>query len=291
MTETPAIRPAAAHAPVPFWAHILPFFAFFFSAHVLGHFEPWNWLAGALVSAAALAWQRPWRDTAVWAHVMPFALWLSLMTGLGDPAAWKYSVRTVAGLGALLWVRPWQWYGPLRWKNAGLALAVGVAVFVVWVGFESTWVRAWWPGLAEFYEKWAVGPIPDGLGKLREPLKSFPYDPTRTGWIPFVLHMIGTSVIIAVIEEFFWRGFLYRWLAGKNFLALPVQHWDGVLYVVVAVLFGLEHAEWFAGIVCGLAFAGLLRRTGDIWAVILAHGTTNFVLGLYVVLFRQWHFW
>ena len=33
------------------------------------------------------------------------------------------------------------------------------------------------------------------------------YDPKVTGWISFTIHMIGTSVIIAVIEEFFYRGF------------------------------------------------------------------------------------
>jgi uncharacterized protein len=282
----------AAEPPVvPFWAHLLPFFAYFFAGQMFSHLEPWNHAAGALAAGAALVWLKPWRDAAVWAHVMPFALWLSVMIGLGEAAAWKYNVRTLAGFAALAAARPWRWYGSLRAKNLPLALAVGAGVFALWVGFESPWFRALWPAGAEGYERWLVGPLPGGFGKLREPLTAFPYDPALTGWLSFTIHMLGTSVAIAMIEEFFWRGFLYRWLSGKNFLKIPLTHWDRTMFFAVAILFGLEHAEWMAGILCGLAFAGLLWRTGDLWAVVIAHGVTNFLLGLYVLFARQWHFW
>lgn len=288
--EEPIPGPPAGEA-VPFWAHLLPFFGFFFISHMLENLEPWNWLGGAVAALTALAWQKPWRDRAVWAHVMPFALWIALMTGLGDPAGWKYAIRSLVCAAALIAARPWRWYEPLRWKNLGWAMAVGFGVFAIWVGFESPWFKQGCPALAQFYERWLVGPIPDGFGKLREPLAGSPYDPATTGWGLFAIHLLGTSVVIAIIEEFFWRGFLYRWLSGKNFLRVPIRHWDRAIFWGVAVLFGIEHAEWLAGILCGLAFAWILLRTGDIWAVIIAHGVTNFILSWYVLVFRQWHFW
>ncbi len=275
----------------PFWAHLVPFFGFFFVSHMLGNFEPWNWLAAVAVAVAALGYWKPWRDADVWRHLLPFAVWISLMTGLGEAAGWKYAVRTGAGLAALLAVRPWRGYGRLRWKNVPLALGVGVAVFLLWVGFESSWMKSAAPSIAEWYEKWLVGPIPGGIGKLREPMTGTPYDPALTGWTLFAVHMLGTSVVIAIIEEFFWRGFLYRWLAARRFMELPLQHWDRMLFIAVAALFGLEHAEWAAGIACGLLFHWVILRTGDIWAAVLAHGVTNFLLGLYVWKFGQWHFW
>jgi len=46
-----------------------------------------------------------------------------------------------------------------------------------------------------------------------------------------------------------------------------------------------------AGIVCGLAFGLLYIKTQDIWATIIAHGTTNFLLGLYVIKYNAYQFW
>ena len=196
-------------------------------------------------------------------------------------------MRTLAGTAALAWARPWRWYAPLRVRNVPLAFGVGVAVLAVWVGFETPWFKSAAPALAEFYERFLVMPF----GRLREPLTSTPHAPGVTGWALFAVHMFGTSVVIAVIEEFFFRSFLYRWLQGKSFLDVALTHYDRTLFFAVAVVFGLEHAEWFAGILCGLAFAWLLRRTGDIWAAIVAHGTTNFLLGWYALGTGAWWFW
>jgi hypothetical protein len=282
---------SARREEVPFWAHILPFVAFFFIAHLLGDDTPWAIAAGAVAAAGAFAWGKPWRDAPTWAHVAPFALWLALMTGLGDPSGEKYAIRTLAGGALLLAVRPWRWYGPLRLRNVPLATAVGLAIFIVWVGPEADAVKAAAPGLAGFYERFLVGPIPGGFGTLREPLAAYPYLPSVTGWPLFALHMLGTSVVIAIIEEFFWRGFLYRWLCGRRFLDVPLTRLDLPMFLAVAAFFGIEHAEWFAGLVCGLAFAWIVLRTGDIWAAVLAHGLTNFLLGLYVLRTDSWWFW
>ena len=43
------------------------------------------------------------------------------------------------------------------------------------------------------------------------------YDPRVNGWLSFSVQMVGTSVIIAMIEEFFYRGFIYRWMQGSPF--------------------------------------------------------------------------
>ena len=117
------------------------------------------------------------------------------------------------------------------------------------------------------------------------------YDPRVTGWLNFWIHMFGTSVVIAVIEEFFFRGFLYRWMLGSPFYRIDAGRLHWPMLITISVFFGIEHFEWMAGIVCGIAFGLLYIKTRDIWAAIIAHGTTNFLLGLYVIYFDAYQFW
>ena len=245
---------------------------------------------------------------AVISHVLPFAIWLTLMVWLGDPSGWKYAARSFSGLGLLLVFRPWRWYPRLQLKNIPVAVGVGVLIFFVWVGLETPWVAENMPALTEWYDRLFVD-LTKPL-KLRElhdighgvmaPYEVITegehtglhvYNPQVTGWLNFWLHMFGTSVVIAVIEEFFFRGFLYRWMLGSPFFKIDAGklHWPMLL--IISCFFGIEHFEWMAGIICGIAFGLLYIKTQDIWAAIIAHGTTNFLLGLYVIKYNAYHFW
>ncbi|MCX7818541.1 MAG: CAAX prenyl protease-related protein [Kiritimatiellae bacterium] len=286
-----ATRGETVTAPVPGWAHLLPFVLFLFVAHLLGDDAWWARLAGLAAAVGALAWQRPWRDAATWAHIGPFATWLTVMYGASEPSAANYTLRTLLAGAMLLGTRPWRWYERPGWRDLPWAVAAGLGVFVLWVGFESDAFRALAPRIAEWYERYLVGPLPGGFGRLRAPMSSYPYLPARTGWIAFGIHMLGTSVVIATAEEFFWRGFLYRWLCARDFRSVSLAHRDVPMFLVVAVLFGLEHTEWFAGVLTGLVYGVLVLRSGRIWPAVFAHGLTNFLLGLHVLRADAWWFW
>ncbi|MCF7818950.1 MAG: CAAX prenyl protease-related protein [Kiritimatiellales bacterium] len=245
---------------------------------------------------------------AVIAHVIPFAIWLTLMVWMGDPAGWKYGARSLAGLGLLMAFRPWRWYPRLQLRNIPVAIGVGVLIFFVWIGFETPWVAENAPAATEWYDRLFVDLVnPFKLRELHDigngvmaPYEVIAegehtglhvYDPKATGLLNFWLHMFGTSVVIAVIEEFFFRGFLYRWMMGSPFFKIDAGklHWPMLL--LISAFFGIEHFEWMAGIICGIAFGLLYIKTQDIWAAIIAHGTTNFLLGLYVVKYNAYQFW
>ncbi|AKJ64425.1 CAAX prenyl protease-related protein [Kiritimatiella glycovorans] len=228
-------------------------------------------------------------ERAVWVHVIPFLVWITFIP-LFDPSGWAYAARTVLGTAVLLACRPWRWYAPPRWRNMPLAVGIGVLVFVVWVGPESAWFTERFPALSEAYERYAVDLT--RFGKLREPLeRPSPYDPSVTGWPLFWAHMFGTSIAVALLEEFFWRGFLYRWMLGSPFFRIPMGRMSVGMFVAVAALFGIEHFEWAAGIACGLLFGWLVIHTRDIWAGVVAHAVTNFMLGIYVWQSGAWQFW
>ncbi len=225
--------------------------------------------------------------TPAYAHIIPFAAWIILMTVLGWaglPPTWSYALRTLACAGLLYKFRPWQWYKKSDFLHLPLSISVGVAVWFLWIFFESDWCP---PGLSDFYVKWAVRP----LGEPRPALIIGYFDPAVCGWFLALVRLAGTALVVPLIEEFFWRGFLYRWMLGGNFIDVDPGRFDRPRFLLVAVIFGLEHYEWLAGIAAGLAYGWLYVRTRDIWAPIVAHAVTNLALGIYVLKTAAWQFW
>jgi uncharacterized protein len=221
---------------------------------------------------------------AVTAHVVPFVAWIFLMHMLGDPSGMTYAIRTVVCVGIFLGLRPWRWYPAFQLRNLPISVAVGIAVFVIWVFPESPWMPA---VLRDFYMKHLMLPF----FKLPEPLTEFVYAPEVCGWPLSLVRLAGSAFVIAIIEEFFWRGFLYRWMLGRYFLDVDHGQLRWGMLVVVSIVFGFEHARWFAGIIAGLAYALLYVKTRDIWAASIAHVITNMLLGQYVLITESYMFW
>lgn len=222
------------------------------------------------------------------AHFVPFFAWLFVMHMLGEPAGWKYAVRGALCLGLFIYFKPWQWYEPLKVKHLPLALGVGLVVFLVWIAGETQWASQW-PELQAAYLKF--GTLPPW--KMPEPPPAGPnaYAPEVCGWHFTILRIAGSAFVIAFIEEFFFRGFLYRWLIRLDFLKVDLGKFDMKMFLFVAVFFGLEHHRWLVGIFAGLAYGWMMIRTRDVWAVGIAHAVTNLVLGIYVVWAENYAFW
>lgn len=221
---------------------------------------------------------------AVVAHVVPFVAWIFLMHMLGDPSGTTYAIRTALCVLLFLFLRPWRWYPSLNIRNLPLAFVVGVAVCVVWVFPESPWMPE---PLRNFYMKYLVLPF----FRMPEPLTEFIYAPEVCGWQLSLARLAGSAFVIAIIEEFFWRGFLYRWMLGRFFLDVDHGRMSVAILLMVSVVFGFEHARWLAGIVAGLAYGWLYIKTRDIWAASFAHVVTNLLLGEYVLATGSYAFW
>jgi membrane protease YdiL (CAAX protease family) len=222
-------------------------------------------------------------------HAVPFVAWLFIMQVLGDPEGWKYAVRSFACLGLFLWLKPWVWYPKLQVRNLPLAVGVGLFVFVAWVGMETEWARTTLPWLHDVYVRYGVLPF----GKPREVMDGLsPYHPEVCGWTLTLIRIAGSALVIGVIEEFFWRGFLYRWFARKNWLDFHPPLYDTVTFFMISAVFAMEHMELVGGFIAGMAYAWMYIRTkGDIWSVAIAHAITNAVLGAYVVMSGSYQYW
>jgi membrane protease YdiL (CAAX protease family) len=242
-------------------------------------------------------------------HVVPFAVWLGvifLLTGLealdGCPRflyPWSYAVKSAACLGLFLWLKPWRVYSALKVSNLPLAALAGVLVAVVWIVPEMPWTGRAAPAFQAFYNRWLIMPpggFPDYFNPHFYPAlppghRSLAFSPEEAGWPLTIAKLLGSACVIAVIEEFFFRGFFYRWLRRGAFWTLALNVFDAQAFWAVAGVFALEHDRWLAGLLAGIVYGWLTVRTGDIWAAAFAHGLTNLLLGLYVIASHQYGFW
>lgn len=222
---------------------------------------------------------------ALFDHIAPFVAWLLLMELL-PRSAWAYALRSALCLGLLLWCRPWRHYPQANPRHLPLALVVGALVCLAWILPELPFWRNW-PAFEALYRQYGILPP----WSATAPLSESPYAPAAAGWLLTLTRLLGSALVIAVIEEFFWRGFLYRWLVERDFLRVDPARYLPWAFWLTVLLFGLEHDRWLVGMAAGAAYGWLYLRTRDLWAPICAHVCTNLLLGLYVVGAGAWDFW
>lgn len=222
---------------------------------------------------------------AIWRHALPFAVWIGIMMLPGD-GAWWYAARAAVSLLVLLWCRPWEFYPAPRWSDWVYGVPVGIAVLIVWIGLETPWAGRI-PAIQEFYLTWMVLPLGD-LPTVPDPS---PYAPAVCGWPLTIVKLLGSAFVIASVEEFFWRGFLYRWLVDREFTETDLGAFEWQPFLLAVLFFGLEHHRWAAGLAAGVAYGGLMIWRRSIWAPVIAHVVTNLLLGLWVIQQNQYIFW
>lgn len=244
-------------------------------------------------------------DGAAARHIVPFALWIGIMLiaqmmHLTESSnseeisslnlisdATLYAIRTVICIAVLFICKPWQYYESLKKKNILPAILVGLITFVLWVFPETTLFKSIAPSISTLYETWCVMPF----GELREPITSTPYAPSVCGIPLFIARFLGSAIVISIIEEFFWRGYALRTARTPDFLDIKISELHLPSFLFVAALFAVEHTEYVAGFITALIYGLFYIKKQDIWAVSIAHITTNAALGIYVFLSKQYFFW
>ena len=190
--------------------------------------------------------------------IAPYAAWMVLMAVLPATAT-AYAVRTAAtaALFAAAAASLKLKVESLKcWKRSDLVLglAVGLVVFAIWILPEQfDWV---------WYRKWCIV----GEGGTQAVAEA--------NAAMIVVRLIGSAFVISVAEELFFR----KWLIS----------FAGFWWMVG--LFAIEHDRSLVGAIAGVVYGLLYLRKG-LAAAIVAHATTNLVLGLWVIRTGQWQFW
>jgi CAAX prenyl protease-like protein len=210
----------------------------------------------------------------------PFAVFMLLLAvapslPFGQP--WESLVR-VGVLGLVIVVLSGSLLTTFRVRHAAASIALALAVCALWVapdllvpGWRSHWL----------FQNSVTGTIKTSIApaELANPLV-------------LVLRIARAAILVPILEELFWRGWLPRWIVNNDWQQVPLGRYTTLAFVATAVLFASEHGPfWEVGLLCGLIYNWWMWRTKSLGDLMLVHAVTNAALSGYVLLTGKYEYW
>jgi uncharacterized protein len=240
------------------------------------------------------------------AHVVPFAVFMcfmivnQLVDGFikwdhpdapwwqHDPSQFIYPIQTLVTLGFLIYY--WRSYTfHVSWKWS----LVGVIFGIVGIGF--------WLLPTYLYDSWGLTGKTEGwmnhlgITERKEGFNPNIFENTFGYWTSLILRFFRAAVIVALVEEIFWRGFIMRFVCDwegeywKQPFGRP--HW--LSYLIVTGLFIAAHGkvDYAAALIYGSLTYLLCIWSKSLGTCIIMHGTANFLMGLYIMKTGNYGLW
>lgn len=186
-----------------------------------------------------------------------------------DPIYWIYPIQSLLCAGALLWFWKCYDFGLTTVPALLSGVVVGLVVLILWVApqeffHQARRVTGFDPGVIAGLSPWMLG----------------------TRFARLVL-------VVPLVEEIFWRGFLLRYLLREDFTNLPFGSASPFSFWIVVLAFTAVHSpvDWPAAFLTGILLNLVATRTRSLAACVTAHATANLGLGIYICATRQWGFW
>ncbi|ATG44916.1 exosortase E/protease, VPEID-CTERM system [Phaeobacter piscinae] len=202
--------------------------------------------------AAAAAELPPMRADMLLASIVPFIV--MMLSGVLVSAIWAdpaqgYPLRAAMMAAALLVF--WPALRQLAYRPRPIDIAAGAAIAAVWIVMST-------PDISR------------GGTDERDML-----------WVG--TRLLGTIVLVPIIEELFFRGYLLRRMAGQGQILRAV-----VALLITSALFGLMHDRFALGMAAGAIFGALYLRGGGLAAAILAHMVANALIAYVAFATANW---
>jgi CAAX prenyl protease-like protein len=200
---------------------------------------------------------------------------MAIERAAGLPAQYFFPLRFAVV--ALLIVAVSRPFFSLRPSYPAATVLVGIAVFLIWIAPDVLFgYRHFW-----LFENSITGKAEASIGEaLRHN-------------VPFLsLRAASSFLLVPILEELFWRGWLMRWLIKPEFENVPFGTYTPLAFWVVAGLFASEHGPyWEVGLAAGIVYNWWAIRTKNIADCIWAHAVTNAILAAYVLASGHWEYW
>ncbi|HRX84879.1 MAG TPA: CPBP family glutamic-type intramembrane protease [Phycisphaerae bacterium] len=222
------------------------------------------------------------------AYIAPFMSFLILMA-LGNwifpgkaGVPWSYTLRTFGALAVALAF--WRYWPPLGKAYLPSAIVFGLLTTVMWVGVHKWFAAQGWY------------PPTQILGHDAPPADHYDcFAQLGTGWALWLFLIVrigGASIVVPIVEEIFWRGWVLRVLVDYwKWERVPLGMYTLRSFVLCSVASALEHPMWEVGILCWAVWNLLFYWKKSLRVMMIMHGVTNFALYAYVVYAKDWVFW
>lgn len=181
------------------------------------------------------------------AQILPFVVFMFagiLTQALFTEAALGYPL-IVLGLAGSVWIFR-DYIRALPWGLDPVGIGAGLAIGLIWVL------------MAERGSEAGAG-ISDALATLAPAM--------LIGWI--VLRLVGTILLVPLVEELFFRGYVMARLDRGGLV------WRLVAVAVSTLLFAALHGRWLAAGLAGLVFALVMLRRGRVSDAVQSHMAAN----------------
>ena len=186
------------------------------------------------------------------------------------------------------WRKSYQWGSARAWWLAIVAGLIGIAVWILPTHLYTAL------GLSQaelpIYYKW-LGVVPRDQGF---DAAIFQQEPLYF-WTAITLRFVRAVVLVPIIEELFWRGFLMRFLLkpAGDYWKVPFGEFSVKSYLIVTTLFMSVHAsyDWFGAFVFGSLMYYVAVKSKSLYACILMHGVANLVMGWYALTYSKYGLW
>lgn len=213
-------------------------------------------------------------------YILPFAVFM-VWLGVGPALPVSPRVEAIIRVTVLLAVialvaRPVLSF---RMERPIGTLLVGVGVFVLWILPDQLM-----PGYRDsvLFQNALTGRVESSMAVE-----------ARTDLVVILLRFLRAALIVPIVEELFWRGWLPRWIdASDDFRRRPLGAFTTFSFVATVILFGMEHGPfWDVGIAAGIIYNWWMIKTRSLGDLIWCHAVTNACLSGWVVLAGQWQYW
>ena len=229
-----------------------------------------------LAAAAAVDDSAPATKTIEWVGPFAiFAIWLLVDKRLPIANPAKEIVRDLVLVAAIFGLsrRVLPRTAP-HWLGS---IALGLGVFVVWVAPDLL-VPGWRQNA--LFQNGITGKVSTSI------------PPGELTPLMLVLRTTRAALIVPILEELFWRGWLPRWVQDGDVDRVPLGQYTPLAFWATALLFAAEHGPfWEVGLLAGIIYNWWMLRTRSLGDLVLAHGVTNLALSAYVIGAQQWGYW
>jgi len=185
-----------------------------------------------------------------------------------------YPLNVGAGLLVLVWYRK-DYVAGLRQHLRGRsiiswhAIGIGVAVYVLWIGASALTAPH------------SFEAAPEGLFELTSPL--------MVVWI--IARVLGSVLVVPMVEELAFRGFLLRRLVASDFTKVPYDRWYWGAVLISSLAFAAVDQQWIGGFAAGFLYAYAQKHRGLLSDAIVAHAVTNALIAIQVLFAGHWSLW